>query len=193
MFDSAFKPYIWRENCLGNGDLLDRCMRHYFGVIRELFANTSIDCIHDYELNHSRRPKILVQTAAHVAGAAYYYQQSDIENPPWKPEQKMYGVCIHPRYGGWFAIRGVLVFRNIEVPEFEQRLPPDVIPDNQKRIELLEQFNFNYQDWKFRDAVFPAERYSEQQREYFITPPSERTKLIEKIMSERPSSVDILC
>lgn len=107
--------------------------------------------------------------------------------------QKMYGVCIHPRYGGWFAIRGVLIFRNIEVPEFEQRLPPDVIPDNQKRIELLEQFNFNYQDWQFRDAVFPAERYSEQQKEYFITPPPERTKLIEKILSERPSSVDILC
>ena len=46
-------------------------------------------------------------------GAAYYYQQSDVLDPEWKPTKKMFGVCIHPDYGGWFAIRGVMIFHGV--------------------------------------------------------------------------------
>ena len=31
--------------------------------------------------------KILVQTAAHVAGAAYYYQERDITEKPWPADK----------------------------------------------------------------------------------------------------------
>lgn len=39
--------------------------------------------MYDFEMDRNRKPKILVQTAAHVAGAAYYYQRKDVANDPW--------------------------------------------------------------------------------------------------------------
>lgn len=37
----------------------------------------------DYEILPNRKPKFLAQTAAHVAGAAYYYQRKDVKLDPW--------------------------------------------------------------------------------------------------------------
>lgn len=42
-----------------------------------------MDVRYDYELFPSRKPKFLAQTAAHVSGAAFYYQQSDVKDHPW--------------------------------------------------------------------------------------------------------------
>ena len=42
-----------------------------------------MDVIFDYEILPSRKPKFLAQTAAHVAGAAYYYQRKDVKLDPW--------------------------------------------------------------------------------------------------------------
>ena len=44
-----------------------------------VFSDNEVDVYYDYELTPgTRRPRILVQTAGHVAGAAYFYQQSNI-------------------------------------------------------------------------------------------------------------------
>jgi len=53
----------------------------------QAFSGHEVECIHDYELHHSHRSKVLVQTAGHVAGAAYYYQHSDVSNDPWPTSQ----------------------------------------------------------------------------------------------------------
>jgi len=53
----------------------------------QAFPDSEVECIHDYEFHHSRRPKVLVQTAGHIAGAAYYYQRHDVMNDPWLPSQ----------------------------------------------------------------------------------------------------------
>lgn len=42
-----------------------------------------MDVRYDYELFPSRKPKFLAQTAAHVSGAAFYYQQGDVRDQPW--------------------------------------------------------------------------------------------------------------
>ena len=118
-----------------------------------------IEIIHDFEMvPGTRRPKVLVQTAAHIsglisatseghaahcilakrdrntchylrntfmiriAGAAYYYQQSDVEDPTWQLNRKMFGVCIHPKYGGWFAIRGILIFHGVSLKRMRLQL-----------------------------------------------------------------------
>ncbi len=67
----------------------------------------------------------LVQTAAHVSGTAFYYQPEPILTAameegvslPWTNEQNVYGVSLHPKYGGWFAIRGNY-FVDIKHPDF---------------------------------------------------------------------------
>jgi len=144
----------------------------------QAFPNQAMECIHDFELHHSRRPKVLVQTAGHVAGAAYYYQRSDVLNDPWTPDTRIYGVSVHPKYGGWFALRGVAIFPDTLVPDLSRIFPPDIISDNAQRIELLERYNNNWRDWSFRDIIPPATRYSEEQKLYFLTPPKDRVKLL---------------
>ena len=46
----------------------------------------------------SRRPKILVQTAGHAAGAAYYYQRTDVKPDAWDETKvlKNYGPLLFP-------------------------------------------------------------------------------------------------
>lgn len=53
----------------------------------QAFAHHELEIIHDFDLTHSRRPRVLVQTAGHVSGAAYYYQRHDVTNDPWPPEK----------------------------------------------------------------------------------------------------------
>lgn len=49
----------------------------------QAFPSQRVDVTYDYELLPSRKPKFLAQTAAHVSGAAFYYQQSDVKDQPW--------------------------------------------------------------------------------------------------------------
>lgn len=90
---------------------------------------------------------------------------------------------MHPRYGGWFALRGVIIFRTCQVPDIKQNDPSDIVCGDEQRIKLLEQFNFNWQDWKWRDIVPTEAVYSDEQKEYFSTPPRQRGPLVQKIQS----------
>lgn len=70
-------------------------------------------------------------------------------NSPSVSLNKMFGVCVHPRLGGWFAIRALMVFGGVTVgSEMVQPLPPDCVPAREDRIRLLEAFNFH---WQVRD------------------------------------------
>ncbi|KAM9620123.1 cyanocobalamin reductase / alkylcobalamin dealkylase isoform 4-T5 [Morphnus guianensis] len=146
MFDKALKPFVNKERLKIIRDPVDQCVSHHLSHVKEKFPDQKVDVIFDYEILPSRKPKFLAQTAAHVAGAAYYYQRKDVKLDPWE-KKKIYGVCIHPKYGGWFAIRGLLLF-------------PDI------------------QDGRYRDIIEVKERYSEEQKAYFATPPSERFQLL---------------
>ena len=54
-------------------DPIDECMLHYFSLLAPRL-NTDVVTLHDFQLSPARRPKILVQTAGHVSGAATFYQ-----------------------------------------------------------------------------------------------------------------------
>uniref|UniRef100_A0A8C3SUM0 Cyanocobalamin reductase / alkylcobalamin dealkylase n=1 Tax=Chelydra serpentina TaxID=8475 RepID=A0A8C3SUM0_CHESE len=178
MFDKAFKPFVNKQLLKKINDPVDQCVSYHLSLVKESLPDQRVDIIYDYEILPNRKPKFLAQTAAHVAGAAYYYQRKDVRCDPWG-EKKIYGVCIHPRYGGWFAIRGLLIFPDVQVPFLEQVAPIDCVASEEKRIELLEKFNFHWRDWSYRDIVEVKERYSEEQKAYFGAPPAERFKLLE--------------
>ncbi|KAK7888972.1 hypothetical protein WMY93_024532 [Mugilogobius chulae] len=113
MFELAFLPFLEEQSCQGLSDPIDQCVRHCVSTaVSQCFSDHTIAVRYDYELLPSRKPKFLAQTAAHVSGAAFYYQQSDVPQQPWG-EKKMYGVCVHPQFGGWFAIRALLVFEDV--------------------------------------------------------------------------------
>ena len=100
--------------------------------------------------------------------------------PPLFP-QKICGVAVHPKYGGWFAIRGVLIFHNVQVPDLPRMEPDDCVPEQDKRQELLVLFNDHWRDWRFRDIINPQERYSKDQMLYFDTLPKDRKKLVQML------------
>ncbi|XP_035269745.1 cyanocobalamin reductase / alkylcobalamin dealkylase isoform X1 [Anguilla anguilla] len=179
MFERAFRPFLESGSCVGVNDPIDQCIRHCISTcVSQCFPGQEVNVSYDYEVLPNRKPKFLAQTAAHVAGAAYYYQRADVAADPWG-EKKMFGVCIHPKFGGWFAIRALLVFPGAAVgEELQQRPPPDCVPSQEARVELLERFNFRWQDWSYRDIVPAAERYSQDQRTYFSTPPGQRAALL---------------
>nr|XP_057929230.1 cyanocobalamin reductase / alkylcobalamin dealkylase [Doryrhamphus excisus] len=179
MFEQAFLPFMEERGCQGVSDPIDQCVKHCVtSAVSQCFPGQKVDMRYDYELLPSRKPKFLAQTAAHVSGAAFYYQQTDVADHPWQ-NKKLYGVCIHPRLGGWFAIRALLVFEDVKVDsDVVQPAPPDCVPSREDRIHLLEAFNFNWQDWNYRNIITPTQTYSQKQRDYFVTPPAKRHTLL---------------
>lgn len=155
----------------------------------QAFADHELEIIHDFDLTHSRRPRVLVQTAGHVSGAAYYYQRHDVTNDPWPPEKKLFGVSIHPKYGGWFAFRGVIIFRDVQYAELEQTLPKDILGSDENKIDLLNRFNGNWRDWSFRDVVPVEGRYSDEQKLYFATLPGQRGAIVERLKAASASTL----
>ncbi|KZS17183.1 Methylmalonic aciduria and homocystinuria type C protein [Daphnia magna] len=182
-FERGFLPFVRNsvENSI-NQDYLDQALRSCLTRAIQSFPDHIMDVLYDYEMRPgTRRPKVLVQTAGHVSGAVYFYQKTDIMDPPWPVDKTIYGVCLHPKYIGWFALRAVIIFQNVFVPNLDFKPPKDILEDEAKKIDLLNRYNNNWQDWSFRDVVEPVERYSELQQKYFSTRPSERNDLIEFI------------
>ncbi|XP_074732272.1 cyanocobalamin reductase / alkylcobalamin dealkylase isoform X2 [Strix uralensis] len=83
MFDKALKPFVNKERLKIIRDPVDQCVSHHLSRVKEKFPDQKVDVIFDYEILPSRKPKFLAQTAAHVAGAAYYYQRKDVKLDPW--------------------------------------------------------------------------------------------------------------
>ena len=188
MFEKLFLPSVTSQGfTAGKVDPLDGCIREAIESMTEQFTHYDAEFIQDSQILPSRRPRVLVQTAGHVSGAAYYYQRTDVSPQPWSDDDRIYGVSIHPRYGGWFALRGVVLFPGLLAPSFEQRTPVDCVCSREKRVELLEKFNFSWRDYMYRDVMETGtivERYSKRQREYFSTEPRERSKLVERWRGE---------
>ncbi|XP_066920356.1 cyanocobalamin reductase / alkylcobalamin dealkylase-like [Clytia hemisphaerica] len=183
-FEKSFLPFVKNHEFCMN-DPFDQCMISNYQNIKEDF-DAAIDVIHDFELHSNRRPKILTQTAGHVSGSAFYYQRKDVvdENSRWNGK-KVFGVSNHPKYGGWFGFRGALIFKNHSASFLEYKEPEDLL-SNEKKIELLEKFNFSWQDWTFRDVANESgERYSDLQKQYFRCKPSERKELLNDFFLEK--------
>lgn len=198
MFEKLFVPYLTATQKDSSGiewtrDLLDDCLLQYLKqLVRKVSTPSEVDVIQDYEMHPNRRPKILVQVAGHVAGAAYYYQRQDVDKTvdPWDESKKIFGVSMHPKFGGWFAFRAVLIFKDLRAPSsMVQTPPPDCVPTPEMKVELLRRFNECWQDWTFRDVSSEPiqERYSKKQKLYFRTLPKDRMSVIKQILIESDS------
>ena len=94
------------------------------------------------------------------------------------------GLCLHNKYGGWFALRCVFIFKNLEITNLPKLAALDPLQGDSTRIlDTLQKFNNNWKDSTYRDTVPVAEKYSLIQREYFITEPRFRKDLIRKWMA----------
>ena len=188
MFEKSFLPFLSTKiDPSSTRDPLDQAVMEKIQEINSILPVELklLQIMYDFELQPSRAPKILMQTAGHISGAAYYYQKSDAPVNTWSQEENIYGVSMHPKYGGWFAFRAVIILENAIAPELLLRLPIDCVKDPVRRVELLNSFNKHWQDWTYRDMVEGVERYSEEQKLYFGTLPSERGGVVRKLLSSR--------
>ena len=209
MFEKAFLPFLGHEVSTDADfeikDPLDRCMKETFSRLSGLFSNEkyNINAMHDFEISPiTKRPKVLVQTAGHVSGAVRFYQKQDLNKDDESERvyseselnfidkiksSKVFPVCLHPKYGGWFALRGVLVFKNVRVSEdlcLKRVDPPKILHSKHDIANLLYLFNDHWRDSRYRDVgmSLDVEQYSELQKQYFGTEPSERKCLIQEMI-----------
>ena len=187
-FELLFLPYIARTSLKElKIDPLDQCMREWLEHVKHTcFPHLDIDIIQDYELHPNHRPKVLAQTSGHASGQAYLYQRSDVVGDPWGAEKKIYPVSVHGKFGGWFGFRGVMIFKSILALELVKKAPVDCVFSREKRIELLDKYNFHWRDGSYRDVsdCQIIDRYSEKQTLYFDTEPAKRIDLITQWKSE---------
>ena len=165
-FENAFVPYCERQEKLPQRDIYDMFMVHTFNEIKALFpVEIAPEMIHDFDfVLPSRRPRVVLQTASHVSGAAFHYdfrrelrhRLHDID--ALVKNRKLLGVCIHPKFGGWFGLRGVAVFPSLEDESLEKKSAEDVLHDDLKKLWLCEEFNLRYFDNRYRDVNDPEQR-----------------------------------
>lgn len=193
MFERSFLPYVrdnWTRLC-DRTDTLDQCMKHVFSLLAAYVTSKCPDedvlCMHDFELAPNRRPKVLVQTAGHVSGIVRLYQESDADASQLEVKgDKVYPVCLHPQYGGWFALRGVIVLPNVKA-SMSRPEPPQVLNSPQQVAQVLNLYNDHWRDNRFRDWAADGivkERYSDLQRKYFaLKAGPERKRLLATALS----------
>eukprot|EP00117_Sycon_ciliatum_P000948 scpid66200/ scgid6817/ Methylmalonic aciduria and homocystinuria type C protein homolog len=190
MFEKAFLPFVQssRDILAASGqDPLDECTRHCFQrIVQADLHCPGVECevIFDFDTLPSGQPRCLVQSAGHVSGQARYYQRADVTEDEagqigWAKEKRIYGACAHSKYGGWFAFRGVIVLKGLQVPDLPRVPPADVLQTADERFRFLDLFNHHWQDGRFRDVPPTViARYSQQQIDYFKTAPRERHQLL---------------
>jgi methylmalonic aciduria homocystinuria type C protein len=175
------KPSMWEtftKFCVDNKDKidltkdpLDQCTNYVMKRLQETLKEDS-EIITDHDMQKNRRtPRLLVQTAGHVAGCAYYYQRL-----PDDPEDVKWGVAIHPVFGGYFAFRAAFIFKNVQVPDLVQRVPKDTIGSNRiKLLQLWSKWDMDFRDVAFENREWtPDQKYNKEQDEFFRTLPEKR-------------------
>lgn len=89
------------------------------------------------------------------------------------------GLSLHPKYGGYFAFRGVIIFPDVHLAAtFKEPQPLKTLDTDAKVLEALELFNKHWMDNRYRDCGDPIEKYSALQLKYFNTVSRRRWRLI---------------
>uniref|UniRef100_A0A0L8FYA6 Cyanocobalamin reductase (cyanide-eliminating) n=1 Tax=Octopus bimaculoides TaxID=37653 RepID=A0A0L8FYA6_OCTBM len=122
----------------------------------------------------------------------HHYKKGDIDpidlcvkHYTEKVQKNIYGLSIHPKYGGWFAIRAAIIFKNLKFPDLKKKDPVDILPDQKTRINLLTMLNKDFKYWEARDIIEVSEKYTEEAIKYFKTMPKNRYKLIEEMLANK--------
>ncbi|CAJ0584673.1 unnamed protein product, partial [Mesorhabditis spiculigera] len=200
MFDVAFQNWIKVQHELHGSfeDLQEMVANPIADFIKsrvddlcEKFNGMNFEVFHDHSLHPNRKPKIVMCTCGHVSGAAYYYHPTNFISNDWPnvkdmgPNLKFIGVSLHPIYGGHFAFRFTVLFKDVVVPDgFVEPKPMKIALSDEEAREAMDLFNYNWRDSRFRDVGQPKKRYSECQMNYFGRPPADRWDIIREWCEE---------
>ncbi|VDP72624.1 unnamed protein product [Echinostoma caproni] len=169
-----------------------RCVQEEMkSILTEKEYKTVDSCrfIPDYNVRSvSRLPLVHVQSAGHVSGAAYYHRV----NIKIKELNTTIGCSLHPKYGGWFGFRGVILFPNLRYPQLPRpvtrsSLPPGIPPfDTDALRTLVTEYREHWRENRWRSTgldEFTELRYSTTACSFFNTPPALRAQWVERLIA----------
>eukprot|EP00746_Dinoflagellata_sp_MGD_P141567 gnl/MRDRNA2_/MRDRNA2_74656_c0_seq1.p1 gnl/MRDRNA2_/MRDRNA2_74656_c0~~gnl/MRDRNA2_/MRDRNA2_74656_c0_seq1.p1 ORF type:complete len:289 (+),score=46.95 gnl/MRDRNA2_/MRDRNA2_74656_c0_seq1:49-915(+) len=136
-----------------------------------------------------------VQTIGTVAGLDQYIDPDSIDDDDWRREltceleqirdvkvwgddtddrRKILGCSVHPKYGGWYSYRSLLVLHGVKVSqEVEQEMergPIDFLPDKEKK-RILTEYNLRPDECYWRNLTengqLPDRAYSAEELLFF--------------------------
>ncbi|KHN82464.1 MMACHC-like protein [Toxocara canis] len=164
------------------------CMASYtdkarYGEMVSAMLPIEVEVLHDFDVQSNRRPRVLMTTCGHVSGAAFFYRPPEDAlfwlDPETQKVKRRMGLSLHPKFGGHFAFRAVLIFPHVHLPvEFKENRPPMLLDTIEKQNEAIALFNEHWKDGRFRNCGNPVETYSDLQLKYFALPPLERWSVI---------------
>ena len=189
-FRTSFMAYLRSSHLDSSSDLFDECMRV---TVNNLLAATvpkeTVKVIYDFDIDaETFRPGFLAQVGAHASGIARCYRQPDLDQEGIKAYQdlnggsqeefKAYPVCLHPRHGGWFGIRCLIILEGVKVDAslMSQPDPPTVLTSQTDIAKVLYRYNNHWADNTWRNVgVNVKDKYSDAQKEYFAQMPDQRS------------------
>jgi len=145
----------------------------------------------DSDTKFTGQPEILVQVVGHVSGAVYFHRPTD-ETRDTLGKKNLMGVCLHNKYGGWFAIRAVFIIPEIKISENVSAKLIFDYDSNATGARAVELFNTDWRSNAWRDVIPVEQRYSPRQTQFFTTPAKDRRQLLLKWLDlDHSSSVSI--
>lgn len=155
-------------------------------------------------LNVDKEPYIHAQSIGHLAGMVQYIdhnstavfseeEESDLrEDMRSTRDPKMWGdaldtffpVAIHPRLGGWYVFRFILVLNRITSVEMPQPQPLAFLDDELKKA-ILREFNLHGELGRWRDLPGQKreDKYSALEYVFFNEPKMDKRKRILELAS----------
>ena len=180
------------------------CSTSFVDTTVDKILRKTIDSIHPSLLPRGwktdKPPYFHVQTVGHVAGVDEYVPgsaalpNSDSLTVSRDPElwgdlaTKVLGVSIHPKYGGWYAYRMLIVVDGLRWPAAIPKSEPVKFLSDAERELIISEYNRNADlcRWRdFNDKQFGLERYDPAQYAFFTERSiQKRRRILELLKAE---------
>ena len=84
----------------------------------------------------------------------------------------------------------MLICKTLKYPTLPRPRPVDLLNgDEALIIDVLQRFNYSWQDGTYRSVVPVSETYSPLQQSYFLTPPKDRLIWLENLRQNQNENV----
>lgn len=144
-----------------------------------------------------RPPLFHVQTMGYVAGATEYVPPCSLtrKDDSVGSGDHIWGVSIHPEYGGWFTFRLLIVLEGVTWPKGEKIAPLRFLSDEARDIIIYE-YNTNpdLARWRdFNNGESELKKYDATQYAYFHERSvDKRRRILELLKEQRGSTSETL-
>eukprot|EP00106_Octopus_bimaculoides_P015325 XP_014782767.1 PREDICTED: methylmalonic aciduria and homocystinuria type C protein homolog isoform X2 [Octopus bimaculoides] len=176
MFEKAFKTFVCNRTSKPLVDIDYKFIMFYMKKIQQEYNNVDI-ILRNVRGHHSN---LNTNIAAHVTGVAYRYTQSDVLHYTWPKTKKPLEFAVHHKYGAWYTVPAVIVFRDFKLPSLLYPLPFDALPSHEHRRYVLQSLHNGTMEWRHASFMPGRQPFSEEAKQYFSSKFNQRISIVKK-------------